>query len=520
MRKSTPWERDAMVVAARHGVDVRRVGRIMNDADVLEGITIPDGPDALAAFYTSAEGAKLGRFGAATVAKFHQAYAEKWAASPAGQKMLSEVDAQAIKGLANATSPEEIDAAAHRVAIKVLENLLKGDDQNRTALNRLNIDPRNPGNRGDGWRTRPSMTPGKPKFWNRHAPGAALDGQFDFGDFMVAAGAKDSASTPKEFRALRGKLEEIQDSYSGTVPGDGGFLVPEEFRATLLELAMETSIVQPRATVIPMTALKLRIPMIDSNTNVGQVMGGMVAYWTEEQAELVESQAKFGSVLLEAQKLTGLSGVPNELMMDAPGMAAFVERSWPRALAFFADIAYIRGDGVGQPLGFLGAANTAAVAVAAVNGAENTITATNIFDMASRMLPTSFGNAVWLVAHDAMPQIFKLAAEDDSPVFLTNIANGWPVTILGRPVIFTEKSVKLGTRGDIALVDLSYYLIGDRMTMQMARSEHAQFTKDKTMFRIIQRTDGRPWLNTPITPANNSTATLTPFVELESSRAA
>lgn len=509
-----------MVVAARHGVDVRRVGKIMNDADLLEGITIPDSPSALADFYTSAEGAKLGRFGAATVAKFHQAYAEKWAKSPEGQKMLTEVDAQAIKGLANATSPEELDASAHRVAMKVIENLLKGDDQNRTALNRLNIDPRNPGNRGDGWRTRPSMTPGKPRFWNKHAPGAAIDGQFDFGDFMVAAGGKDMASIPKEFRAVRTKLEEIQDSYSGTVPGDGGFLVPEEFRATLLELAMETSIVQPRATVIPMTALKLRIPMIDSNTNVGQVMGGMVAYWTEEQAELVESQAKFGSVLLEAQKLTGLSGVPNELMMDAPGMAAFVERSWPKALAFFADIAYIRGDGVGQPLGFLGAANTAAVQVTVAGGqGANTITSTNIFDMASRMLPSSFGNSVWLVAHDAMGQIFKLAAADSSPVFITNIAGSAPVTILGRPVIFTEKTQKLGSRGDIALVDLSYYLIGDRMTMQMARSEHAQFTKDKTMFRIVQRTDGRPWLNTPITPANGSTATLTPFVELEADRA-
>jgi HK97 family phage major capsid protein len=504
-------------MAARHGVDVRRIGKLWNDGmAVLDSLTIPDSPTALADFYTSADAGKLRN--PQVAAEFHTRYAQAWARTSAGQGALSDLDTQAIKGLAEATSPEAVDAVANKAAEKILTQLLKGDSQDRTTLNRLNIDPRNPGGRGDAWRARADRS----KLWNKHAPGVALDGKFDFGDFLVAAGAKDMSETPKHLREVRGQIERIRDemssptaAYSGTVPGDGGFLVPEEFRATLLELALESALVRPRATVIPMTALKLRIPMIDSSTNVGQVHGGMVAYWTEESAELVESQAKFGSVLLEAQKLTGLSAVPNELMMDAPGFAAFVERAWPSAIRFFEDIAYIRGSGVGEPLGFLGAGNTGAIEVAEFGAqAVNTIVAGNIYEMASRMLPTSYGNSVWLISHDAMPQIFTLAAADNSPVFISNIAGSWPVTILGRPVIFTEKTVKLGTRGDIALVDLSYYLIGDRMQMQMARSEHARFTRDQTMFRIIQRTDGRPWLNSPITPANGSTATLSPFIEL------
>ncbi len=529
MKRTTPRERDALIMANRFGVDPGLVEHVWNIGEaaagrytnaVLDKLTIPDSPEGLADFYASADARKLAD--PKMAAEFHTRYAEKWAATAGGQAALSDLDAQAIRGLADATSPADLDERANAVAIRVLENLFKGDDQNRTVLNRLNMDPRNAGGRGDGWRARPSNTPGKPKFWNKHAPGVPLDGQFDFGDFLVAAGAKDMSDCPKEFRATRQKLEEIRDSYSGTVPGDGGFLVPEEFRATLLELALEQSITESRATRIPMTALKLRIPMIDVSTNVGQVYGGMVAYWTEEQAELVESQARFGSVLLEAQKLTGLSGVPNELLRDAPGMAAFVERSWPNALRFFGDLAFIRGSGVGEPLGWLGAQNTGAVEVAAVNGAENTIKAANIFDMFSRMLPTSLGSAEWFLAHDAMPQIFQLAAADNSPIYMVNgvASNGAPVNILGRPVTMTEKTRKLGTRGDIAFADLSYYLVGDRQQMEMARSEHAQFTKDKTMFRIIRRVDGRPWINSPITPANGSTATLSPFVELESSRIA
>lgn len=526
-KRTTPRERDALIMANKFGVDPGLVEHCWNIGEaaagrftnaVLDSITVPDSPEGLTNFYASADARKLAN--PQVAAEFHTRYAEKWAATAGGQSALRDVDAQAIKTLADSTSPADLDAQANAVAIKVLENLFRGDDQNRTMLNRLNIDPRNPSGRGDGWRARATETPGKPKYWNKHAPGVPLDGQFDFGDFIVAAGAKDMADCPPEFRAVRTKLEELRDSYSGTVPGDGGFLVPEEFRATLLELALEQSITESRATRIPMTALKLRIPMIDVSTNVGQVYGGMVAYWTEEQADLVESQARFGAVLLEAQKLTGLSGVPNELLRDAPGMAAFVERTWPNALRFFGDLAFIRGSGVGEPLGWLGTGNTAAIEVAAVNGAENTIKLANIFDMYSRMLPTSLGSAEWFLAHDAMPQMFALAAADSSPVYMVNVAGAAPIGVLGRPVTTTEKTRKLGTRGDIAFADLSYYLIGDRQQMEMARSEHAQFTKDKTMFRIIRRVDGRPWLNSAISPANGSTATLSPFIELESSRTA
>jgi HK97 family phage major capsid protein len=95
-------------------------------------------------------------------------------------------------------------------------------------------------------------------------------------------------------------------------------------------------------------------------------------------------------------------------------------------------------------------------------------------------------------------------------------SQGPPVSILGRPVIFTEKLPTVGTTGDICFADLSYYLIGDRQVMQASSSEHYQFQNDKTAFRIISRVDGRPWLQSPITPKNNSASTLSAFVQLAS----
>ena len=97
----------------------------------------------------------------------------------------------------------------------------------------------------------------------------------------------------------------------------------------------------------------------------------------------------------------------------------------------------------------------------------------------------------------------------------TEVAStGPPMTILGCPVVFTEKAPGLvGDQGDINFVDFGYYLIGDRQVMSAKSSEHVEFGSDKTAYRIIERVDGVPWLSSAITPQNNG-PTLSPFVQL------
>ena len=93
-------------------------------------------------------------------------------------------------------------------------------------------------------------------------------------------------------------------------------------------------------------------------------------------------------------------------------------------------------------------------------------------------------------------------------------ASSAPVTIFGRPLIVSEKAKTVGTQGDLAFVDLSYYLIGDRQMMTMSSSTDWKFGNDQTAYRIIQRVDGRPWIQSALTPQNGSSSTLSPFVEL------
>lgn len=299
-------------------------------------------------------------------------------------------------------------------------------------------------------------------------------------------------------------------------PGSGGFTVPDEFLARLLMLALEPSIIRPRAFVLPMSSQSIRIPAIRDSSHASTVFGGVQAYWTAESGAVTESNPTFRQVQLTARKLTGYTTTSNELLADnAISLEALLIRMFGEALAYFEDVAFINGTGAGQPLGILNAG--ALVSVAKETGqAATSLVAANLDKMYSRMLPSSMNKAIWIANPDVFPQLAALSravGTGGSSVWMMNMAGGPPSSIYGRPIIFSEKCQTLGTAGDIFFVDLSYYLIGDRMSMEMASSPHVRFTNDETVHRFVQRVDGQPWIDVALTP-RFGTNTLSPIVAL------
>jgi len=123
---------------------------------------------------------------------------------------------------------------------------------------------------------------------NPEAPGAAVDKHFDNAiDYVRNIWHKNANPDADKLGALRNAAGSVS-------PADGGFLVPETLRSSLLQLALEKSVVRPLATVVPMDSARVPFPMIDTTTNAGSVFGGMVAYWGEEGALLQDSNPKFG----------------------------------------------------------------------------------------------------------------------------------------------------------------------------------------------------------------------------------
>jgi HK97 family phage major capsid protein len=356
----------------------------------------------------------------------------------------------------------------------------------------------------------------------------------------VKAGNTDEVVRLQDFK------KKLHNALSERIPAEGGFLVPEILRSEILMVALEEAVVRPRARVIPMDSLRVPLPMIDDTSHASSVYGGVIGYWTEEGAAMTASAPSFGRIVLEAKKLTAYTTIPNELLQDAvTPLDTWFNSFFPRAIAWFEDVAFIgsatTGTGVGEPQGFLNAPG----AIKLNSSASNVVAFIDVATMYSRMWPASLNRAVWLCSPDVLLQLQQLAVQPlpttggttqtvAPPGWLSAMqamdypggGNGDGVTyrLMGRPLIVSEKMPSGGsgnttTSGALTFVDLDYYLLGDRQTMQVASSEEYLFANDLVAYRVIERVDGRFWLQSAITPENGSTNTLSPLVLLDTPHA-
>lgn len=363
--------------------------------------------------------------------------------------------------------------------------------------------------------------------YNPHAEGARLDEEKyaqDLGSHFRAIWASSRTQmTPDsdDVRRYIQKMDQVlRNAMSEKVPADGGFLVPEVLRSELLRISLETAIVRSRARVVPMESLRVPYPTIDDTSHVTNVYGGVQGYWTEEAAALTNSQPAFGRTVLEAKKLTLYTEIPNELFSDsAVTLTQFLNEIFPEALAYFEDDAFINGSGQGEPQGYI----TSPAAIAVTRKTTSHVYFPDIANMYAQMWPASLSRAVWICSPAVIAELLQLALVNPGggtgvaspPSFITNmqVLDAPTMTIFGRPLIVSEKVPNLGTAGDLSFVDFGYYLLGDRQAMQASTSEQYKFQNDVTAFRVIERVDGRTWIQSPITP-RNSGSQLSPVVLL------
>lgn len=301
-----------------------------------------------------------------------------------------------------------------------------------------------------------------------------------------------------------------------SVGATGGFLVPAEFQARLLQVAASQTVVRPRAQVIRMNRRTVTIPVLEQTDVVSggfNWFGGIKTYYTEEGGQKGESQPSFRQITLTAHKLTGYTVSSDELLEDsAISLQDFLmgDMGFPGAMAHQADWDYLQGDGVGKPEGVLNAGATVVVP-RSVAGEVN-------YEDLTTMLASAMPNSrlVWVMSQSVMASMLNLQGPTGNPMYLwANAVSGAPASLLGYPVIFTDKLPALGTQGDVLLADFSYYLIGDRQAVTMDMSIHEHFRNDQTSWRAFMRHDGKSWLKAPISYGRGSEiGTLSPFVVL------
>ena len=295
--------------------------------------------------------------------------------------------------------------------------------------------------------------------------------------------------------------------HAGGIDSSGGFFVPDEFAAEILDSSLENEIVRPRARVTPMASDTKKIAGLDTSTASGNTLfGGFNANWTGEGNAATEEQTKSRQIELHANKLFLYTLVSNELLRDGVSFDEQLTQAMIRGAGWFLDFAFLQGTGSGQPRGVLN--DPTLVTVAKETGqAASTIVYDNLTKMFARLHPASVSNSVWVCNSTAIPQLLALSVSvgtGGSHVPVLNDNNG-DFTMLTRPVLFTEKLQSLGTKGDILLCDFSQYQIGLASDVALDRSMHVGFTTDETGYRTIVRADGQGRWSSAYTPANGDT---------------
>ena len=290
------------------------------------------------------------------------------------------------------------------------------------------------------------------------------------------------------------------------IPEFGGYSVPEEYGAFLMDKSLESEIIRPRATVWVMGSETKKVPAFDGADRSTNLFGGISGEWLEEGQTGTRKVAKLRLIQLTAKKLACFSQASNELIADGMSFEEMLAGALIKGIGWYMDYAFINGTGEGQPLGILN--DPALITVAKEQDqSASTITYQNVVNMFSRLAPSCFTNAVWLANPSVIPQLLTMTITIGTggaqiPVFKEEASR---FTLLGKEIIFTEKCPALGVKGDIILVDLSQYAIGMRKEIALDRSNVPGWMEDMTDYRVIVRVDGQGTWDKPVTPKNGTT---------------
>lgn len=304
----------------------------------------------------------------------------------------------------------------------------------------------------------------------------------------------------------------------------GGYTVPVEVKNAIMEKTLEDSIVRPRAYIQPMTTNRMEVPADVDADHSSNYFGGITIYRAGEGAQKTAKNPTFRKIGLTLHKLTGLCYVSDELLSDSVvALESYLTRKFGQSIAFVEDDDFLNGTGVNMAAGAFSSANPSLVTTTAVTGqGASTIIAENIMDMWAHMYPAGKNKAVWIANPDCTRQLMTMSLAVGTggiPIWMPagGLADRPYETLLGRPLIYSEKMQAIGTAGDIGLADFSQYMIGEKGGLQIASSIHIRFDYDETAFRFVLRYDGQSTWETYLTPKRGST-TLSPFVVLNSTR--
>jgi HK97 family phage major capsid protein len=270
---------------------------------------------------------------------------------------------------------------------------------------------------------------------------------------------------------------------TGTTGGaTGGFLVPENFIAKLIEKLVLLSPVRQYASVLRISGANALMP---------RETDGMTAAWTAEGAQSSASNPAFDQVELTPYELRALVVISNQLLEDsAIDLEGYLSNNAAKKFASAEGAAFVNGNGTGKPKGFLAEAGIAKLATgnaSTLGSAPGDMLISALYD-----LPQVYrANSVFGMNAKTLAEIRKLKDSQGNYLWQPGLQAGQPETVLGRPVIeLVDMDDIAAGKLPIVIGDFSGYQIIDRVELQMLRDPYSLADYSQTRFAFRRRVGG------------------------------
>lgn len=290
--------------------------------------------------------------------------------------------------------------------------------------------------------------------------------------------------------------ERIAKALAAGVGSAGGFMVPEEYSADIIELLRPASVVMSlQPTVMPMPRGTLSVPRLAT---------GSSASYIGENTNAPKTEPTFGQLNLTARKLAALVPISNDLIrFSSPAADVVVRDDLVSAMSQAMDLSFIRGDGtLGAPKGLRHWAPSANVipANATVNLANVTADLGKVI-LALKNANVRMIRPGWIMAPRTEEYLMTVRDGNGNFAFRDELVAG---RLRGYPYrTTTQIPINLAggsnNNSEIYFVDFADAVVGDTMQIMIDVSSEAAyhdgsnvvaaFSLDQTIVRAIAQHD-------------------------------
>lgn len=286
------------------------------------------------------------------------------------------------------------------------------------------------------------------------------------------------------------QISVLQDGYvenktlTGNTGVEGGFLMPPDFRAILIEEKAARSMLREKVNVVPTSGPNLEMPKVEgaAGSNAGIYANGIVWTYVNSPAgeDDGETEPEFGLLRIPMNDAVAKTRLGINMVSDS---AVSIETTLPRwygeAAGLRTDYDILVGTGMGQPLGILTDTDITGTFFVQTAGA-GAIASDDLLGLVYDLEAQYAVNAEWITSRTNLLSVRKLKDSNNNYYWRPGLVEGEPDTLMGYRVNQSPFAPGISA-GNFSFVfgDLKNYALGEaqRITLSVLREKYIEELK-------------------------------------------